>query len=148
MVLAMVMRMSALLKGMAANPMYSENALLVEMQVLVEDLVSQLLQPRSLVELAVEEVVKEGLSPKVTDASRILIQDHLFARMTLLKDFLVGAAACDEDEGGRVAVGEEGEGGRGAEEGGRGLRQGHWTCKPAALTPPKFDPEIYARITF
>ena len=118
MVLAMVMRMSALLKGMAANPMYSENALLVEMQVLVEDLVSQLLQPRSLVELAVEEVVKEGLSPKVTDASRILIQDHLFDRMTLLKDFLVGAAACDEDEGGRVAVGEEGEGGRGVEEGG------------------------------
>ena len=83
MVLAMVMRMSALLKGMAANPMYSENALLVEMQVLVEDLVSQILQPRSLVELAVEEVVKEGLSPKVTDASRILIQDHLFARITL-----------------------------------------------------------------
>ena len=148
MALAMVMRMSALLKGMAANPMYSENALMVEMQLLVEDLVSQLLQPRSLVELAVEEVVKEGLSPKVTDASRILIQDHLFARMTLLKDFLVGAAACDEDKGGRVAVGEEGEGGRGVEEGGRGLRQGHWTCKPAALTPQKFDSEIFARITF
>ena len=61
----MVIRMSTLLKGMAANPMYSENAMLLEMQVLVEELVRQLVQPISLVELAVAEVVKEVLDPKV-----------------------------------------------------------------------------------
>ena len=112
----MVMRMSALLKGMAVNPMYSENASFVEMQVLVEDLVRQLLQPKSLVELAVEEVVKEGLNPKVKvhGYSREFPSLGISGNTSLqfpfpkvgngvrafLKDFLLGAAACDEDEGG------------------------------------------------
>ena len=46
------------------------------------------------------------------------------------KNFLSGATACVEDEGG-----EGGEIGGRAEEGGRHLLQGRWTRRPAAVTP-------------
>lgn len=84
----MVMRMSTLLKGMAANPMYSENAMLLEMQVLVEELVRQLVQPRSLVELAVAEVVKEALDPKVRVTRYIkIVLMHKLSQSFIIKFF-------------------------------------------------------------
>ena len=58
------------------------------------------------------------------------------------KNFLSGATACVEDEGGWVAGGEGGEIGGQAEEGGRHLLQGRWTRRPAAVTPENWPSAI------